>query len=184
LKRRGDPLHTNSLVVLDGRFAALVPAFERGNLLLSSRPSSFVCVLDPRRAEIVWLLQGSFREQHDPKLLDDGHLLLFDNGGERRASAVLELDPATGATIWEYRGSPDAPFHSATCGTAERLPNGDTLITESDQGRAFEVTPAGEIVWEFRNPARAGPANEYVATLFELIRLAPIRFDWLDGRDG
>ena len=75
------------------------------------------------------------------------------------------------------------PFFTATCGTAERLPNGNTLITESDNGRAFEVTPDKEIVWEFYNPHRAGPDDEYIATLFEVIRL-PSDFptDWVGDR--
>ena len=34
---------------------------------------------------------------------------------------------------------------------AQRLPNGNTLITESDAGRVFEVTEGGDIVWEFVN---------------------------------
>ncbi len=38
-------------------------------------------------------------------------------------------------------------------------------------GRAFEVTRDKEIVWDFVNPHRAGPNNEYVGTLFEVIRL-------------
>jgi hypothetical protein len=74
---------------------------------------------------------------------------------------------------WEFTGSPEQPFYSATCGTAQRLPNGNTLITESDAGRAFEVTPGGDIVWEFSSPWRAGAAGELVATLFEVVRLPP-----------
>ena len=53
------------------------------------------------------------------------------------------------------------------------FPNGNTLVTESDAGRAFEVTPSGEIVWEFLSPWRAGEAGELVATLFEVVRLPP-----------
>ncbi len=44
----------------------------------------------------------------------------------------------------------------------ERLPNGNTLITESDGGRLLEVTPAGEIVWEYLNPVRGGEAEELI----------------------
>lgn len=39
----------------------------------------------------------------------------------------------------------------AGMGGAQRLENGNTLITESDNGRAFEVTRAGEIVWDYYN---------------------------------
>jgi len=171
--RRDDILHTNALRVLDGNLAARIPAFRAGNLLVSSRTLSFLAVVDPEKKAIVWTMRGAFKTQHDPEVLANGDLLVFDNAGLGEASRVLELDPVSGATVWEYRGTPAAPFYSRTCGTAQRLPNGDTLVTESDAGRAFEVTPAGEIVWEFWNPARSGAHREYIATLFELVRLPP-----------
>jgi hypothetical protein len=37
-------------------------------------------------------------------------------------------------------------------GSAQRLPNGNTLITEASFGRFFEVTKEGEIVWDYVNP--------------------------------
>jgi len=57
---------------------------------------------------------------------------------------------------------------------------GNTLITESDAGRAFETTADGKIVWEFYNPHSAGEQDEYIATLMEVVRL-PQFFptDWL-----
>ena len=81
---------------------------------------------------------------------------------------------------WSFEHKKDKPFFSLTCGAVQRLPNGNTLITESDAGRAFETTTDGEIVWEFYNPHAAGEEGEYVATLFELVRL-PKSFptDWL-----
>lgn len=180
LAQNGDLMHTNSLAVLDGQLAAQVPAFRAGNLLVSSRPLSFIAVVDPEREEFVWTLSGAFREQHDPRFLANGNLLLFDNTGRGGFSSVRELDPVSGATRWEYHGTPQAPFFSRTCGTAQRLPNGNTLITESDGGRAFEVTSAGEIVWEFWNPERAGDRREFIATLLEMVRLAPDQaLDWL-----
>ncbi|MFG0317060.1 MAG: arylsulfotransferase family protein, partial [Planctomycetota bacterium JB042] len=90
-----------------------------------------------------------------------------------------ELDPTTLETVWEYGGDRERPFETETCGSAQRLANGNTLLTESDNGRAIEVTPDGEIVWEWINPHRAGPRNEYIATLFEVIRLpADLAVDW------
>ena len=64
-------------------------------------------------------------------------------------------------------------FHTQTCGTIQRLPNGNTLISESDSGRAFEVDSDGRIVWEFYNPARAGKDDAVIATLFEVVRMPP-----------
>jgi len=84
---------------------------------------------------------------------------------------VVEFDPATLAVAWEYHAPNARDFYSKECGSSERLPNGNTLITESDGGRAFEVTPRREIVWEFVNPAHAGEENEFIASVFEMVRL-------------
>jgi outer membrane protein assembly factor BamB len=133
---------------------------------------------------------------HDPRLLDSGTILIFDNHWKRippRAGAagvgtgwqsrVLEIDPADGSIVWEYRGSESHPFYSKCCGTAQRLPNGNTLITESEGGRAFEVDPQGRIVWEFYNPERGGDSDEYIATLFGMVRLPPdFPVSWARGR--
>jgi hypothetical protein len=54
--------------------------------------------------------------------------------------------------VWQYEAEPREAFFSAWRGSAQRLANGNTLIAESETGRAFEVTRAGEIVWEFWNP--------------------------------
>jgi hypothetical protein len=79
-------------------------------------------------------------------------VLIFDNGMLRGWSRVVEVDPETDRIVWEYPGEKGAPFYTRGRGGSQRLPNGNTLIAESNEGRAFEVTRSGEIVWEFRNP--------------------------------
>jgi hypothetical protein len=181
----GDLFHTNSLEVLDGRIAARVPAFAAGNLLLSMLVPDVIAVVDPDSERVVWARKGgagAFAKQHDPKLLSNGALLLFDNRGVLPHSRVLELDPQHPDEVaWSFTGSPEEPMHSFTCGAAERLPNGNTLITESDGGRAIEVTIEGDVVWEYYNPHRPSDDATLIATLFEMIRL-PADFDlgWLD----
>ena len=62
------------------------------------------------------------------------------------------MDPRTDEIVWEYR-SPDPPtFYSKTRGSNQRLANGNTQIADSDSGRVLEVTPDGDVVWEFLNP--------------------------------
>jgi hypothetical protein len=100
-------------------------------------------------------------------------MLLFDNCGQRNQSTIWEFNPVTREVYWYYRGNSRHPFFSAVCGTAQRLPNGNTLITESDNGRVFEVTRDKEIVWEFYNPHRAGEDDEYIAMVPEMVRLPP-----------
>jgi len=180
--RDADVLHTNTIELLDGRLADRVPAFARGNVLVSMRSLDAIAVVDLADRRVVWAAKGPWKAQHEPTVLDSGHLLLFDNVGRRGSSAVLELEPLTMRTVWEYRGTDAAPFFSSTCGTAQRLGGGNTLVTESDSGRAFEVTPGKEIVWEYLSPHRAGPEGRLVATLFEVHRLHPdfVR-SWLDA---
>jgi Arylsulfotransferase (ASST) len=174
MPREGDIFHTNTLEVLDGRFADRDPAFRKGNLLVSVLKLDTLAVLDPERHTVVWARTGGWRRQHQPTFLDDGHLLLFDNtGAGLERSRVLEIEPASGKVVWQYGGTPAEDLFSKTLGSCQRLPNGNTLITESENGRALEVTRDKRVVWEFYNPHRAGDHGELVAVLFEMIRLPP-----------
>ncbi len=180
--RTGDVFHTNSVHRLDGSVAHVNRDFDPGNVLLSIRHLDALAVLDPRTRTVVWVGQGDFKLQHDAEILANGSLLLFDNGtAKRRRSRAVELDPGTLEVRWSYDGSDADPLWSKSCGTVQRLENGNTLITESDNGRALEVTPAGDVVWEFRSPHRAGSDDELVATLFDVIRLpADLPIAWAD----
>ncbi len=170
---RGDIYHTNAVEVLDGSLAERIPAFRKGNVLLSMRQLSLLAVLDMDSEQIVWVSSGLWFEQHDPKVLRNGNILVFDNRGDDGKSRVIEFDPVSGEVVWVYAGSDGNMFFTKMCGASHRLPNGNTLATESDYGRAFEVTPEGEIVWEFLNPHYAGKSENLIATLFDVVRLEP-----------
>ncbi|MBD3349033.1 MAG: hypothetical protein GF400_07540 [Candidatus Eisenbacteria bacterium] len=173
MRRTGDLFHTNAIELLDGSQADRIPAFRKGNVLVSLRQLNLIAVIDMEYEEAVWISSGMWLAQHDPRFLPNGNILLFDNKGYGGKSKVLEFDPVTYDVAWSYWGTERNPFFSKMCGAAQRLPNGNTLITESDYGRAFEVTPGGEIVWEFLNPERAGARNQLIATLFEVTRVDP-----------
>jgi Arylsulfotransferase (ASST) len=107
-----------------------------------------------------------------------GNLLVFDNGGWagygapnpgapdglktalRDYSRVLEIDPITLEIVWQYTPKEAgfvvpldaARFYSPFISSAQRLANGNTLITEGSDGRIFEVTPDHELVWEYISP--------------------------------
>jgi hypothetical protein len=99
-----------------------------------------------------------------------GHLLVFNNGQARPAGEfstieelVLPLEagkgflregPAFGPKepVWSYHASDKTSFFSPFISGCQRLSNGDTLVCEGPKGRVFEITSAGEIVWEFWNP--------------------------------
>jgi hypothetical protein len=83
--------------------------------------------------------------------------LLFDKGPHRLDqsfphSRVLEIDPATKEIVWKFQETRVADFFSPRLSNAQRLPNGNILINEGWFGRFFEVTPDGDIVWEYVNP--------------------------------
>jgi hypothetical protein len=172
-RRQGDILHTNTIELMDGRFEARHPLYAAGNILISVPRLNTIAVIDPQRRTVVWALTGLWRFQHQPTVLDDGNLLVFDNTGNQGDSKVVELDPLTQEVVWAYRGSAERRFSSYFLGSSQRLPNGNTLITESTAGRAFEVTREGEVVWEYVNPHRAGDRGELVASLLEVVRLDP-----------
>lgn len=145
-----DVLHTNHVEVLDGSLAERHPMYAKGNVLLSVRNINAILVLDIFKKEVVWIWgPTNLTFQHHPTVLENGHILLFDNGSKR--SRILEIDPTNdNAIVWSY--APRSGFYSETRGSNQRLENGNTLITESDRGYVFEVTPKGDIVWKFANP--------------------------------
>ena len=176
MKAEGDLLHANAVQVLDGSLAPSNPAFEAGNLLVSIHALGLVAVLDPRSERIVWALSGQWMAQHTPRLLESGRLLLFDNAGSLRVgrSRVLEVDPLTQRVVWRYGDEDRERMYSETHGAVQRLPNGNTLIVESNNGHAIEVTPEKQIVWEYFNPYRVGAKKELVATLPQVERVASV----------
>jgi hypothetical protein len=85
---------------------------------------------------------------------------------------VIEFDPTTTEIVWQYAGTAEEPFESDVRASQERLANGNTLITEETGGRIIEVTPEGEIVWEFLNPVRAEGRGENGADLLPIVSWA------------
>ena len=72
--------------------------------------------------------------------------------------------------IWEY-STDDDTFYSEVLGAVQRLPGGNTLIIQGASGRAFEVTPAKEIVWEFYNPNQANRNIDVISNILMMQRL-------------
>jgi outer membrane protein assembly factor BamB len=118
-----------------------------------------------------------------------GNILIFDNGGSsgfgtpsaiapsgsgiyaRATSRILEIDPVTFELVWSYDGP---NFYAMNISGAQRLPNGNTLITEGPSGRIFEVTVEGEIVWEYIHPAFVGARESN-----SVYRAYRVPYDWI-----
>lgn len=154
----GDPLHTNDVDLITAETARNFPYGKPGQVLLSFRELGAIGILDLERRALVWMARGPWIGQHDPDILPDGHIVLFDNYGQFAgpggASRVIEFDPRSMAITWQYAGDAAHRFDSTIRSEQQRLANGNTLIVESNGGRMLEVTPAGRIVWEFVNPVR------------------------------
>lgn len=143
----GDVTHTNSVKVLHRDIPGVAPA---GSLLFSFRELSRIAITDANATEVLWVWgRGELEEQHHATQLTNGNLMVFDNGVHRERSRVLEIRPARREIVWWYTHS---SLFTRLRGSAQRLPNGNVLITESDSGHVIEVTRAGALVWEFWNP--------------------------------
>lgn len=182
-----DPLHANSVDVLDESAAAAlrtkVPQAAAGQVMVGFREldGGTIALVDVERERVVWALTGAWKSQHDPDILPNGNLLIFDNlgdyspGGESR---VIEVDPSHGGVVWSYTGTPDNRLRSFWRAAQEPQPNGNVLITESQGARLVEVNRHGEVVWEYVNPARARNKPGRVAVVSWASRVDP---DSLEG---
>jgi hypothetical protein len=153
------------------------PRFHPDNLIMDSRASNIIWIVNMVEndeyevGEIVWKVGpdysagtpagdklGQIIGQHHAHIIPEGlpgegNILVFDNGGAagypslfRFYSRILEFDPMTLDLVWKYE---NPNFFSFYISSAQRLPNGNTLIDEGSTGRIFEVTTEGETVWEY-----------------------------------
>ncbi len=146
--------------------------------------------------------------QHDARWIPDGYpgagnLMVFNNRSRRsrkRYSSVLEIQPPLDAEgrytrgpdgrfgpekpAWEYSAPDKSSFFADFISGAQRLANGNTLISSGPQGRIFEVDPKGRIVWEYQNPYSGDAPNPAGDPPFSLFRatLIPPDHPGLAGR--
>lgn len=154
-----DIVHSNALEIIDRDINGLC---KKGGILICSRELNAVGVIDIKRERLIWSWgQGELDGPHDPTILDNGNILVFDNGLVRGYSRVIEIDPISREIVWEYKADPPEKFFSVDRGACQRLPNGNTLITDTDNGHVFEITRTGEVAWEFRNPLKSGKRDIY-----------------------
>ncbi len=177
-----DPIHANGVDYLDRERAQWlqerIPAAREGQVLVSFRElaGGSVALVDPKTGKVAWASHGPWLAQHDPDVLPGGLLEVFDNRGNlghTSKSRVLVVDPATLGIVWSYAGDSQHPLDSPIRGAVQRLPNDDTLITESGGGRLLEVTRDGHIVWEYLNPVRGGKEDDLIPVVSWGQRIAP-----------
>ena len=165
----GDKRFAPNNIVISSREASFVAIIARdGSVVWQIGPDFSI---SPELRAIRQIV-GQHNAHFIPKALPGaGNLMLFDNGGPsgygspssiapngtgiyaRATSRVLEIDPVALKLVWSYT----APtFFATNISGAQRLPNGNTLITEGPDGRVFEVTREGTIVWEYVFPMFTG----------------------------
>ncbi len=151
-----------------------------GNLIVSWRNLGAVTKHDVNTGAVIWQLGGTksdftidgdplngFGGQHFARMLPDEHILIYDNGtnhdpGESRAvEYALDETNKTAAFVSDFRHAPT--IFTTFMGSAQRLPNGNTLIGYSTDATITEVDPAGNIVAEGRNMNGGTPSIFYRA---------------------
>lgn len=172
-----DWAHTNSVEILPDTPAGDADSrFRAGNLLFSYCNLDIIGVIDMDSMALVWAWgPGVLEGQHMPTMLDNGHLLIYDNGSTRGWTRIVEMDPVTEEIVWTYQGGLFEDLYSDIYGSAQRLPNGNTYIADPLGGRALEVTTEGDIVWEWHT------WEEYEGEAMPLYRTFKYDVDLVDG---
>ena len=167
------------------------------NLILSDRRSSQLIKIDRSTGDVLWVMGGplnsfevindpfeGFSKQHDARRLENGNILLFDNGNNhnpptsRIVEYLIDEEHMTANLIWEFP-NPNG-YISASMGSVQRLPNENTLINwgnipglgaqimevdnnnnivlelEFDIGSCYKVRKSD---WEFNIPMMIGDPN-------------------------
>ena len=184
----------------DMRFApnnVIISSREASLLAIVGRDGKIVWRLGPdfsasKELRAIRQIIGQHHAHLIPKGLPGaGNLLVFDNGGSsgygfanpiapdgvgafaRATSRVLEINPVTLELVWSYT---NPRFFSTNISSAQRLLNGNTLITAGAGGRLFEVTKEGTIVWEYMFPMFAGAGPNPSNAVYRAYR---IPYGWI-----
>ena len=154
-----DPFHLNFVQYIDAGMASRLDGnIEAGDLLISLRNIYTLLIFSPRTRAIKWIQAGRSIEQHSPRLLPDGSLVLFDNtGGDAQLGGARILRERVGQTGFSVVAPrPGVPlgsqFSSDYAGHIEVGPNGDRLLVAlSTMGEILEIDLAtGKPLWRYR----------------------------------
>jgi hypothetical protein len=199
----GDPRFAPDNLIFDSREANVIAIIDR-------KTGKIVWSLGPHYPSAT-AQRGGFAKklprpvdqisgQHDAQIIPEGlpgagNLLVFDNQGAAgyppapltltAGSRVVEIDPVKKQIVWQYSaansGNSGWTFRSTHISSARRLPNGNTLIDEGQIGRFFQITPQGEIVWEYLNPyprrGKDADSGRAIAD-YSVYRAQPVPYDW------
>ena len=199
----GDKRFNPENLIFDSRDANFIAIIDKktGKIVWRLGPHFKAIASDPLAARKLPRPVDQISGQHDAQIIPvglpgAGNVLVFDNQGFAGypvaelpftgGSRILEIDPVKNQIVWQYTGvdsgGPSWSFRSTHISAARRLPNGNTFIDEGQSGRLFQVTPDGEIVWEYINPyARTGkdPLTGRTTTNNQVYRGQPVPYAWV-----
>jgi len=157
----GDPTHVNDIEPLPSSLAHEYPLFEAGDLVVSLKHPNLVLVLDPASRTVKWSTDSGpsdghhLIQQHDPDFMGEGWIGVFNNredltdrGTMLGGSQILAFQPHTDSVKVLFPTSRSGTIYTRNRGKWQYLKNGNLLLTESNAGRAVEVTAHGQVVWE------------------------------------
>ncbi|MGI6259158.1 MAG: arylsulfotransferase family protein [Anaerolineaceae bacterium] len=136
---------------------------KNGHLLISFAKANTVAVVSKTDKNIIWQWdsKGEVSHQHSPIELQNGNIMIFDNGMHpfkfsTDFSRVIELNPGSNKVVWMYMGDSDnrlaVYFDSPIYSNVQQLVNKNLIITDGLSGTIFEIAPNGELLWEYVNP--------------------------------
>ena len=154
-----DFLHLNDIEIFQENLTQ--GTFDKGDILVSLRNINTLLVLDEQTLQVKYQITGAFLRQHDPDFIDGNTISVYDNNnlggkGKNGSSRIVLINAEDNTLDVIYKGKKNQAFYSQIMGKHQWLKNGNLLITESMAGRAFEINPSKEIVWEFFNTIKPG----------------------------
>jgi len=176
VERPNDLTHMNDIEIVTPELAAKIANVRTGDLLVSLRNFNMIAILDQDDGTLKWHNQGPWLRQHDLDITPDGKIEIFNNrsllvSNSVDTSQIVSFDPANGEVKVLFPVGEKDKFFSEIMGSHQRLPNGNRLIAETMAGRVFEVSPDGEIVWDYRLPY-----DDEVASLITYAMRVPLNY--------
>lgn len=182
-----DLTHINDIELVTEALAARIVGVQAGDLLVSIRQLHMLAIMDAGSGKIKWTQTGPWVRQHDPDIMPDGTIRVFNNGGSREfqlsidripGSNIIEFDPSDRS--WEVLlpVDSDSAFFTDEMGSYQALPNGHHLVAESRAGRILQFAPDGKLVWEF-----IAEYNDEYAALIEIAEWIPEDYFDIDDWD-
>ncbi len=131
--------------------------------LVSLRVQNKLLIVRKEDGKVIWKSPvGMVSGQHDPTLLENGNILVFNNNisdiykNPPAGSNILEINPKENSIVWKLengnKGLENNRFFSYLVGGTQKMSNGNIFVVDGQKGHLFEVTQDKKLVWDLINP--------------------------------